>query len=71
MSNSCVPFFDERSGKAERVASGKAERVGHSWLFMFAEGRKKKRIRIIGIITATNKNKKYCHELELLFPFVS
>ena len=32
--------------------------------------KKRKRIRIIGIITATNKNKNYCHELELLFPFV-
>jgi len=27
MGNSCVLFFDERSGKAERVAGGKAERV--------------------------------------------
>ena len=35
------------------------------------QAKKGKRIRIIGIITATNKNKKHCHEQELLFPFVS
>gem|GEM_PF-5498975 len=40
MSNSCVPFFDERSGKAERVTSGKAERMCNSRIFVFSRRQK-------------------------------